>query len=1011
MTSAQGTMGVEVPLLLGIESTVSSGALGVEVGATPAGVVATVSAGALTPVVAVALTGQTITASSGQFLPYLSGTTLTVSRGTLVPEVSVALTGYAMTVVSTSPGFVTSDSTHVVVGLLGFTPAIAAGVATPNVLVGSAELTFTQNPTAVTSTTTTGSATLNLDYIHSQWVPYAERYVGAGEDHDGSGADWATVLSTSLLDVNPAVRASAQFGLGSSLVSLNNLNPAFNGNAYQTFNASGLEYSAAPRKWGLGHQFGVGSEGNIATVRTRIEDRYLTNPARTRYFAYMPVLGYSPFFWLGIEHVQDIDDSLYESVGAAADGPVNNSMGLVALRPTTPTAPLADTEPLHRALVFYPSLWNNGVDNWVPTYAKLTVDVRTNSTLAAARGSVGNDIQLRAFTGVTELWAMQNGMVVTHSGYGEVAYIAYLASTSATPRVPAYVGVIVMDLETQEVFAHTLEPLGAVSTPYTPVHTQYDRQDIPHRAVSDAVKLSDGRSFTQFALRGFVVNLAWTAGTHRNPVVTPKDGPSTGGGANYLARGVDTLEVKGDTALHVMWRVNKAGTWAGTSTGSIAFRPYVNDITSTGSTWTLASNDVWTWTLSGWGSVTHYPAFYSGSKLGKQAWFYQSEYSSTPPTVKLRGGQAWIDFWSEQPDPMTVATEGRVGQMVPVVTDCGVSVALTGHQMGITASNGLISGANKTVALTGHQINANYTCPVASVNVTVPLVGYQMECAQGRMSLIGDPVEVRLTGLHMCMQMNTPSTLPPGTVQLAGFAMTASGGSMVPHISVTLTGQACTASGGTLDPSVPLFTGLEVTASGGTLKPAIAVTPAGQVATAASGSLGVTLGATLTGQSATASRGTLVPHVSVALTGHTMTASVGTLTPTCGVTLTGQQATCAQGASAPGISVRMSSLAIVSASGAFVPLHTVNLASNLLTASKGDFVVFMARALSGQVMTVQQGTMGLNYDCNITLGSVQARGQVGSLATNLPTPAADVFLWANDDRDDELFAVVSQLGS
>lgn len=1014
MTSAQGTMGVEVPLLLGIESTVNSGALGVEVGATPAGVVATVSAGALTPVVAVALTGQTITASSGQFLPYLSGTTLTVSRGTITPTVSVMLTGHAMTVKSTSPGFIASDSTHVVVGLLGYTPTLAAGAITPAIAAGTAATTFTPSPAVTTNTSSTPAFNYGISHVRHQ-APYVQgKYWFVGENEDGSGSDWQTcVISPASRDAYvyslPDVRQFAfavvpNWGFGGYTIA--DLNPKFNGLSYQTFTDSNLQYSGVPRKWGLGVLFGVGAEGNMAQLRCRTEDRFLTYPNRTRYLVYQEIreeIGYETGFATdkGVELAHDIDCSRFESSAAAEDGPVNHALGIVPLRPTRVRLREGGTDigyfKVTNALIFHPSLWNDGTnDHWVPTYTKVSKDVNPSPTVQ----KITNDVQLRSWTGVSRLLAMSDTLVTTHSGYGDIAYLTYLSSTFATPRTPAYAGVIVMDLETQEVFAHTVKALAAAATPLTTEDLTF-QEEFPHRAMSEAIRLSNGRSVTQFAIRGFVVNLQWTEGTKRNPTITMKDGPSTG----TICTGADFLETRGDTVYHVMMRGNSAL--------PTSFRTVYNDATSTSASWTVPSSDLWSWSLTFSGG-TKAAQFYSGSHKGKQTFFAETIYDTATNNLDVatkRSGEAWIDFWSGQNPILSVAAEGHVGFVDPVITDCGVSVQLTGHQLTVYQSNGLISGENKTVALTGHQINANYTCPTAVTNVVVPLVGHGMECAPGRMTLIGDPVDVKLTGAHICAQMNTPSTLPPGTVQLSGFGVTVSPGTLVPHINITLSGFGMTCSQGVIDASAPLMSGLQITASGGTLKPAISVGLMGQAATAASGTMVANPGATLPGQSATASVGTLVPHVTVALSGHSMTASAGTITPTCGVTLGGQAATCSKGNMTPDISVRVTSTAIVMSTGTVVPLHTVNLASNALTASKGNFVVFMSRALSGQVATMQIGTMGLSYDCNFAITGVQATGYTGLLRTNLPTPPADANLFVSDDNVEELFAVASQLGT
>ena len=1007
MTSAQGALGVEVPLLSSMEIAASGGALGVEVGATLAGVVSTASAGALTPVVAVALAGQVAAVSSGQFLPRLLGSTITVSRGTPVPEVSVALTGYGLTVHSTAPGFEVSDSTHAVIGLLGKTSAISQGAATPAVAAGTNATTFSPTPAVTTNTSSTQAFNNAIGHVRHQ-SPYVRgKYWVVGEIEDGSASDWQTCTSSpasenSYVNVDPDDRtlAFADVPNWHAGYAIADLNPKLGGASFQYFTDSQLQYSGVPRKWGLGVLFGVGVEGNMAQLRVRTEDRFLTYPSRTRYFVYEELhdeevqLGFASD--LGVELAHDIDCSLHQSSAGAEDGPVNHALGIVPLRPTK--TPLRGGSPAQykvtHALIFHPSLWNDGTnDNWVPTYNRVSKDLNPATNVQVTT----NDVQIRSWTGVTSLWAMNDTMVTVHSGYGDVAYLAYLASSSSTPRTPSYVAVIAMDLETQEVFSHVVKPLGAKATPLTTENLKY-QEEFPHRAVSEAIKLSDGRSVTQFAIRGFVVNLAWTDGTQRNPAITPKDGPSTG----TICTGVDFLEVRGDTVYHVMLRGN-----SGTPT---AFRPVYNDATSTSASWTVPGSDLWSWSLT-FSASSKATQFYSGSHKGKQTWIAETVYNDNAvnnlESGNRRSGEAWLDFWSGQNPILSVEAEGHVGSVEPVITDCGISVQLTGHQLTVRQSNGLISGANKTVALTGHQINANYTCPNGVTNVTVPLVGFGMECAQGRMRMPGEAVEVQLVGQHVCSQMSTPTTLPPGTVQLSGFGLTASGGALVPRISVQLTGQSCTVSRGDL--STAWFAGLGITASGGVLKPALAITLTGQAATAAQGTLVPSSGVVLTGQAATCAKGNMTPHVTVALTGHSMTASAGTLTPTCGVTLTGQVATCAKGNMTPDISVRVTSTAIVMSTGTVVPLHTVNLASNLLTASKGNFVVFMSRALSGQVATMQIGTMGLSYDCNFSITGVQATGYTGSLRTNLPLPPADANLWASDDNVEELFAVISQL--
>lgn len=972
--------------------------------------VATTQQGTLVPQVSVTLTGLQCSASSGQFMPRLSGQQLTISQGVLTPTYGVQLTGLQMQTYYHSPGYINATGGNVTVGLIGHGMAVSQGALAGAVTVGTNATTFSPTPAVTTNVSSTPAFNNALAHLRNQSpLVRGEAYIFVGEQEDGAAGDWITILSSPSVDsvvrVLPDVRTFAfaavpNWGELSSYYAVQDINPKLNGNRPQEFDDSGLEYDGAPQNWGLGMMLGVGVEGTVHWLRVRtFEDTPYTYPDVKRFIVWEVMYetdeaatGFADYHGLEVQH--DIDMSLYESSSAEQDGPVNHAMGVVPLRDSKLPLGRSATTQYHvkHALVFYPSLWNDGTnDNWVPTYTKVSKDLNPVVNVQ----QVTNDVQLREWTGVTSLWAMQHSMVTVHSGYGNVAYLAYLASTSGAPRTPSYVGLIVMDIESQEVFAHEVKALAAVTTPFTTEDDQYQEPN-PHRPMSQAIKLSDGRSVTQFSIKGYVVNLSWTSGSHRHPTFSTKAGPSTG----TLCSGVDFLEVRGNTVYHVFMR--------GNGVTPTAFRPVYNDATSpTDASWTVPGSDLWSWSLT-FSASSKAVQFYSGSSKGKQTWFGETVYDNVAPNYlgdsAFRSGEAWIDFWANQNPVLTVEAEGRVGVVETAALNNTVSVQLVGHQLTTYLTNGLISGENKSVALTGQQVYVGFTSPGGVQHVTVPLVGHSMEASIGQIGFPGRSVSVLLDGLSMTMQMNTPSSLPPGTVQLAGFQATTQRGTLVPHITVALTGLSCTASGGMLTPSTPLFNGLQLTASAGTLVPTVGATLTGQVATPAAGTLTPVVAGKPSGQVATTQRGTITPHVSVQLVGQSCTVSQGTMARVVGPTLTGQVATASGGAFGPALSIPITGRSATVSAGLFIPLTTIPLQGSTLNVQRGSFLTFMSVVLNGQAALTQQGSVGIISDAFVTLTGVEGRGYIGPFETNAPPRKQDADLWVRaDDDDTELF--------
>lgn len=1022
-STQQGTLSPETPLLFQQSAAVSSGTLGVVLEVPLTGQGATAAHGTLSPEISsgALLSGHTATVEQGQLRPRMQGHTATTARGDLGVTVGVTLTGQVATVQSTSPGYINASGGSSTLSLISALMSAQIGDPEPTVIVGTTALATATTPAVETHNTTGGGGPGAHQARQSQPVFVEGYYLSVGETHDGTADDWSTSLVRGFSGV---LATDAPFA--GSLVAptvgsgLQDLNPKFNGVPVQNFPNTGTEFSDSPRKYGRGGQVGIDEDGQLAVLRTRYYDYTdYTYPARRQFYAYHGRL--NSYIYRGPEVVVEIDNARYlESGGAAEDGPFNNSMGLVVLPAGSPD--LTYALQARNALVFYPSYWNdNGSENWVPTYQQVTQEGIDDGEL------VGSPVQLTSFTGIDRLYAMQNSLTTTYSGFGDVAYITYLASTPLAPRTPAYVGLIVINLRTLTVHSHEVVPLAAAASTFTTTKSQYEAYKHLAKPKAEVVRLSSGRYVTQFLLRQFVINLNWSEHDHLSPTLTPKPGPVSSGVGNFLALGSESLDVKGDTVVHTLYHVGTGTSYPDTSSSrTFNFRPYTNDATSTDATWTLAGSNLWSWNLN-WGvSQTHYPEFHVGSKQGYRTWLFQNELVDDLSSTHLRAGEAFITYWSGQPPILGTESIARVGGVTVSVANNEKSVPLTGFQIGVTATHTFFN-TNRTVALSGHGLNVGYTTPLpgdGSATVALPsltthvaygqitadngvteviLTGQSMTTARGNLYSIGailsghtattqqgsmglEPTRVRLVGMGF-QALYTPITFDGASLALTGQGSTATGGTLVPEIAPTFAGLSSTATHGSLGPSITVaLTGHECTTQYGDVATPVIGACTGHEATAQHGALGVAITVGLTGQSCTTAYGSfgISTDGAVSLTGHACSTAGGTLSSATAVVCLGHAAAISQG-----------DMGVVLAP---------SLTGSGLTTSHATLAITISRVLPGELMTMAYGTMPLVVDNNPSVTGVFATGVVGDITVpRLPLPNSSN-LWAVQGDGERLFS-------
>jgi hypothetical protein len=533
--------------------------------------------------------------------------------------------------------------------------------------------------------------------------------------------------------------------------------------------------------------------------------------------------------------------------------------------------------------IFYPTT-NGG--NVLPAYRRYTGTGGTGSTLATFNA----EVQLSSFTGNATVTALAGSMCVTRSGFGDTIYITYESGTG-------HIGLIVMDAVTETVTSHTLT---AVVTPATTFKRTNERHlaKIPTSAISEVAILSNGTRVSQFLISAAerfggqwysgdyattstkprVIHLSWTSATATAPTMTLKAGPTD----SSLAGGLESLEVRGDEVVHVLYRY--AVQFLTTPDRYIfTYTTQSNDATGTGNTWTLDSTATWQQTVTYDINVAttvpslHYSGF--GGGLGAHSVLALLPYGRY--NYYAVDTQAWatLNYWGEANPLFSIPAYTGVGQVtisiVPGVVLSGLAATISQGALAKTIVKSIGSGLAATIS-GGTILGA--------------------EAHDGSGALVGSAV-----------------TVGQGTLGVAR--------------GVTLTGQSLTATGGTLATTIDVFaplTGLQASVSSGSAGPALAVTLAGAQLAAQQGLLSVEVAAGLVGQSLTATSGVFVPALGVRLVGAQLQSGVGVFIPLHSPNLTGLTAAALNGSLQLVLAVPMLGQQVTLGSGQYGFLYDCN---------------------------------------------------------------------------------------
>jgi hypothetical protein len=353
-----------------------------------------------------------------------------------------------------------------------------------------------------------------------------------------------------------------------------------------------------------------------------------------------------------------------------------------------------------------------------------------------------------------------------------------------------------------------------------------------------------------------------------------------------------------------------------------------------------------------------------------------------------------------------VTTSGH-GSVVKVL-----SVALAG--LALSASLGTVTAlGNQNAALTGSS----------STTATGTLVQSADRALTGR-TITATPGVLFGTGRSL-LQSAQGTAAPVNTQTLTGQVVTGGTGLIFPNSAGTipLVGSSiASASGTVLTPGTRALTGLESTASAGTLTPTLRPTdPVGQAITSALGTVSiaannVTVHITgediisaagvadampvLTGQVSTSAAGTLIATMQVPLVGSAGTLSQGTMTIeqapsedtyiqsaqgsaslSSTVPLSGSASTLATGTlSITGdISQALTGSASTPAAGLLVPTPLLALIGESIQSSQENMGAPGSAVLTGQVMTMDAGTVFVTGDRTQSLTGSSFSASAGTL--------------------------------
>jgi hypothetical protein len=499
--------------------------------------------------------------------------------------------------------------------------------------------------------------------------------------------------------------------------------------------------------------------------------------------------------------------------------------------------------------IFYPA--TNGGDK-VPAYRRYTGTGGTNSTLA----TFNSEVKLSSFTGNGSVTARAGSMCVTRSGYGDTIYITYESGTG-------HIGLIVMDAVTETVTSHTLTSVVTPATTFVRTDERHLAK-IPTSAISEVAVLSNGTSVSQFLISAAevfggawnsggggggavtstkprVVHLSWTSATATAPTMTLKAGPSD----SSLAGGLESLEVRGDEVVHVLYRYSSSFQ-SGPDRYVFSYTTQSNDATGTGNSWTLDSSTTWQQTVTYDINVAttvpslHYSGF--GGGLGAPSVLALVPYGRYNYYTQAKQAWATLNYWGEANQLFSFLTYGGVGR----VTVTAISFdSLLGRTA--TISQGVLT-------------------PSISASIGSGLVA----TVSGGTVIGAETHDI--------------------TYELAGVSAAVTQGALVVVRGAALAGQSIASTSGILTPVTSVFallTGLQSQVSGGAAVPVMALTLGGSQLTAQHGLLGIEVALGLTSQSLTASSGVFVPALTLRLIGAQLQSGVSALIPLSLLSLTG----------------------------------------------------------------------------------------------------------------------------
>jgi len=306
-------------------------------------------------------------------------------------------------------------------------------------------------------------------------------------------------------------------------------------------------------------------------------------------------------------------------------------------------------------------------------------------TISAVDSVWSPEIRFGAPSGSTRSYLTGEATMVP-SGSPNIFYIVYASEwpTSAT-TVDRYIGLAVFNAATQTVVSNVQTASIVASSSYG---------GFQRRNVAEVLRQAGGNNYAQFCLGRDVIHLAWTNGAPTTPTMTLKSLPTPV--ANREVFNFDSFEVRGDAGYHALYQNNT------TFPTALVLDPttlYVNDVTSTSSTWTTLTP-----TLAGDGGDAY--DYLGGAQFSASGGGKIASHFMAGPVAGFADKHSTViqaDFWKGQPLILTNEAFGRVGQVTVSNTPNGV---LVGHRATTTGGPflNIASGADRTQLLVGKRL-------------------------------------------------------------------------------------------------------------------------------------------------------------------------------------------------------------------------------------------------------------------------------------------------------------------